>query len=328
MLESQCAQSGVDLRTIPVQYRGEQIVPAGGAPGFGDVVRGQTVLGFLVWTMGMSLAAALDLERRLSEHGKPVAVLDEDETLDRARLSGGRSRLFVSAGTPACGLHAGQYLRRLGHRRVAWFTVFAGDLWSRNRLAGLLQASGGDSAAVREWRAAGVDPDPQDSARVARIAATLAQLGVSPSAHSISAAATEEQASTIVRRQMLHERLWPVFEDAIRDDAVTAWVGANDDVALQCLEFLHERSVDVPGRVSVVGFDDTFDATYWQMTSYSFRTPAVVSSMLAHVLRPEWRSGRDQAAGPREIEGRVVERSTSGPAPGTGRRPSAVSPAM
>ena len=243
-------------------------------------------------------------------------MLDEDDTLHDVRPAGARSRLFVSAGTPACGRDAGRYLRRLGHRRAAWFTVFADDAWSRNRLAGLREGFGGESAAVREWQAASVDADLQDSGKVAQVLTTLRRLGVTQSARSISAASAEDQARTIVRRQMLRERLWPLFEAAIRDDAVTGWVGANDDIALQCLEFLRERPVDVPGRVSVVGFDDTFDATYWQMTSYSFRTPAVVSSMLAHVLRPEWRSGRDQAAGAREIDGRVVERATSGPAPG------------
>jgi DNA-binding LacI/PurR family transcriptional regulator len=51
----------------------------------------------------------------------------------------------------------------------------------------------------------------------------------------------------------------------IADDAeVTAVFAANDAMALGVLRALHERGVDVPGRVSVVGFDDVPEAAfYW-----------------------------------------------------------------
>jgi DNA-binding transcriptional regulator YhcF (GntR family) len=318
VLEGQCAQVGVDLQTAPVVYRGEQLAAADGAPGFGDIVRERTVLGFVAWTMGMSLPAALDLERRLSEHGKPVAMLDEDDTLHGVRLAGARARLFVSAGTATCGMHVGQYLRRLGHHNVAYVTVFAQDRWSRNRLAGLREAYGNDSAAVQEFTAPSVDAALADSDEVSRLLVALRRSGAAPvaaqPARSMSAALAEEQVTAMVRRRMLHEHLWPALKAASREAALTAWVGANDDVALQCLEFLRSRSVDVPGRMSVVGFDDTFDATYWQMTSYSFDTSAVVHSMLAHVLRPDLSAGGERAQPSNETPGFVVARQTSGPA--------------
>jgi DNA-binding LacI/PurR family transcriptional regulator/DNA-binding transcriptional regulator YhcF (GntR family) len=318
LLESQCAHAGVALRTVPVVYRGEQLAAVDGAPGFGDIVRERTVLGFVAWTMGMSLPAALDLERRLSEHGKPVAMLDEDDTLHGVRLAGARARLFVSAGTATCGMHVGQYLRRLGHRNVAYVTVFAEDRWSRNRLAGLREAYGNDGAAVQAFAAPSVDAALADSDEVGRLLAALRRSGAAPiaaqPARSMSAALAEEQVTAMVRRRMLHEHLWPALKAASGEAAVTAWVGANDDVALQCLEFLQCRQVGVPERVSVLGFDDTFDATYWQMTSYSFDTSAVVHSMLAHVLRPDLSASRERPQTGRETAGFVVARQTSGPA--------------
>jgi Periplasmic binding protein-like domain len=45
-----------------------------------------------------------------------------------------------------------------------------------------------------------------------------------------------------------------------RDDAVTAIFVANDLMALGVLRALHEHGRDVPGEISVVGFDDSPEA--------------------------------------------------------------------
>jgi DNA-binding LacI/PurR family transcriptional regulator len=47
------------------------------------------------------------------------------------------------------------------------------------------------------------------------------------------------------------------------DPDVTAVFVANDAMALGLLRALHERGVDVPGRVSVAGFDDVPEAAYF-----------------------------------------------------------------
>ncbi|TIC79773.1 LacI family DNA-binding transcriptional regulator [Nocardioides sp. GY 10113] len=47
------------------------------------------------------------------------------------------------------------------------------------------------------------------------------------------------------------------------DPDVTAVFAANDGMALGVLKALHERGLDVPGRVSVVGFDDIPEAAYF-----------------------------------------------------------------
>ncbi|MEJ5945571.1 LacI family DNA-binding transcriptional regulator [Pseudokineococcus basanitobsidens] len=51
---------------------------------------------------------------------------------------------------------------------------------------------------------------------------------------------------------------------ALADDgAVTAVVAANDQLALGLLRALRERGVDVPGRMSVTGFDDVPESGYY-----------------------------------------------------------------
>jgi DNA-binding LacI/PurR family transcriptional regulator len=48
-----------------------------------------------------------------------------------------------------------------------------------------------------------------------------------------------------------------------RDDAVTAIFVANDQMALGVLRALHEHGRDVPGEISVVGFDDIPEAEFF-----------------------------------------------------------------
>jgi DNA-binding LacI/PurR family transcriptional regulator len=47
------------------------------------------------------------------------------------------------------------------------------------------------------------------------------------------------------------------------DSAVTAILCGNDDTALAVRRALHEAGRDVPGEVSIVGFDDVPGAAYW-----------------------------------------------------------------
>lgn len=47
------------------------------------------------------------------------------------------------------------------------------------------------------------------------------------------------------------------------DDAFSALVAGNDQMALGALHLLHERGVTVPGEMSVVGFDDVPEAAYF-----------------------------------------------------------------
>jgi DNA-binding LacI/PurR family transcriptional regulator len=99
----------------------------------------------------------------------------------------------------------------------------------------------------------------------------------------------------------------------LADRERTAWVCVNDDLAIYCLDCLQAAGVAVPREISVVGFDDTLDATRRRLTTYNFNNYGVVRACLEHILRPRTGLPRPRRRGAMEIDGYVVLRQTTGP---------------
>jgi DNA-binding LacI/PurR family transcriptional regulator len=99
---------------------------------------------------------------------------------------------------------------------------------------------------------------------------------------------------------MLEESVRTVLDYARRLNVPVA------TLAVECIDFLHERGVQIPRRISVVGFDDSIEAQIHGLTSYNFNSIGVARGMLAHLLNPH---PVDDFT---EIPGTVVERRTSG----------------
>ena len=123
-----------------------------------------------------------------------------------------------------------------------------------------------------------------------------------------SPVASEALQQIVFRRVLSTE-----FTRALADPTITAWVAANDDVAVPALEFLRERGVNVPQQISVVGFDDSVNALANQLTSYNINLPAILSASLRHILRTAPRQTATRAKIVR-IDGTAVERAATGPA--------------
>jgi len=89
----------------------------------------------------------------------------------------------------------------------------------------------------------------------------------------------------------------------------TAWIGANDSVALMAVDWLKARDIEVPGAVSVTGFDDTSAALRADLTSYRFDSASMARTMLLQIL-----SSRSWAALSHH-GGMMVPRGSSAPPP-------------
>lgn len=96
------------------------------------------------------------------------------------------------------------------------------------------------------------------------------------------------------------------------DPSVTAVFAGNDTMALGVLRALHERGVDVPGQVSVVGFDDVPEAAYFwpALTTVAQQFSALGRSAVELALRA---LGGEEEAASELIAPTLVARASSGP---------------
>ncbi|MBD3243216.1 MAG: GntR family transcriptional regulator [Chitinivibrionales bacterium] len=328
-LEHTCSLKKVRLTIVPYDVAHGRLHDSD----FVDALRARgrrcdTVLGTLVWQAGIDSRPWTDLMRLFVPLSKPIAMFDEsgESSLPRVAGAGRRIRHYALGYSAQAGLQMGRYLIGLGHRRVAFLSALHRTAWSGNRLAGLKQAYAeiGEPRAVREF----VRDEfalPSELAKLLRPHAhRIGALLSSPLNIPEDQRAVHDKLVVGLGRRLEQEvtaraymtALRSLMETAIEDEPITAWVAADDDNALPCLEYLRECGIDVPGRISVVGFDDSLESSLHKLTSYNYNGAAYMRAMLAHVLSPGCPESGGGGTGTVEIDGTIVARRTSGPAPG------------
>ncbi len=94
----------------------------------------------------------------------------------------------------------------------------------------------------------------------------------------------------------------------------------NDSLALGALHVLHERRIEVPGQVAVIGFDNTADAAFAVPTLSTVGTGQIgIAATAVRLLRQ--RIDQQWESPPRLVvaDYRVVERDSTGPESARGR---------
>jgi DNA-binding LacI/PurR family transcriptional regulator len=102
-----------------------------------------------------------------------------------------------------------------------------------------------------------------------------------------------------------------LFREALKRPDISAWVCSTDGVALGAFDFLSKKGVDIPGRISITGFDNTPEALSQRIASYDFDTRNVMRTILDFLHRPASQK-RKPDPGPEEIEGFIIERESLG----------------
>lgn len=322
LTESECSRMGITLRVVAVEEGQERAKAARAiqsAVNAGDRGR-DALLGFVFWPIGLVSPRAI-LEQ-LESSGLPLAVLDETGDTPAPRSAGnGRTRVFSLGSSRSAGAIAARHLLDKGHRRVAFFSPFHGSDWSRNRLDGL--------------RGTFVDAGLPDAVSAHTLAQRLpceflaqahSTLGVIDNLLSVAlrdsgpnremlkrtVREVDERLKRVLEKESMYEELCRLLDQALSDTTVTAWVGANDVVALGALRYLEKLQISVPGRMSVMGFDDSMEGFFSRLTTVNLNGQAAVRAALAHVLG-RFAAEHQSPGGIIEFSGSVVERGTTAP---------------
>jgi len=203
------------------------------------------------------------------------------------------AKVFRAVSLEQAGYELGQYLLVCGHRNVAYFTDSHGAIHGRNRYKGLCRAFKQHelSLAVRLFA---IDAKKARSIRTSHslfkktqsMKSMLHQMDENTGVYDYEKNELSGFVKSIENRVAAHFSLVTCFERALALDALTAWVGVNDLIAIECLMFLRNQGRMVPGSVSAAGFDDTDNAHFNKLTSYNFNDIAMVQAMLNHIFNP------------------------------------------
>ncbi|MBD3420220.1 MAG: GntR family transcriptional regulator [Chitinivibrionales bacterium] len=254
----------------------------------------------------------------LSRVNKPVAVLDltQDMRLP-AHMQKRNVRLFSAAVSPRCATRTAHYLLSLGHRKIAYISPFHRSVWSRNRHAGLndvFKAAGnGCCVNALTW-----DNPPnvygfyfEEATRLAGFEAL--QLFYESWKKRIPEQFAEnmdpyfdfELPYKVTTDSLLQVKMEMLFRQALAIKECSVWVCANDKIALFAIAFLKKRKLFPPRPISVISFDDTYEALQAGLTSYNFNLRSMVHRILGFLNNTRT---APQSRKPVEVDGMIMER--------------------
>ncbi len=248
---------------------------------------------------------------------KPVSVWVENPSgYDGIRKGG--CTFFNIGYSPLPGRQMGEYLLKMGHREIAYVSPFHGSRWSRERLQGLADSfsrTGQDykvhpftpGSAESEWS---FTDEILKNAQHEKLLTTNQLRQSLPPQFEFRYERLRSEEIKLLRDRFIFQVIRPAVDWIIENRKITAIVASNDLCALLILDYLNWLDIPVPSRLSVAGFDDSFQGLTQGLTSYSFNTRFLVKEMLVNAAADVPRSRGESEI--RFFEGGVVERSTTG----------------
>lgn len=188
----------------------------------------------------------------------------------------------------------GRFLLGAGHRKIAYISPFHGSSWSQKRLSGLKEVfyDTGIKEGVVEFTDSKFTSDWSFMDVVLQNNEIETFLNTSQFKNRLGNLRPERINQTLfeinglIRDNHIYKESIELFKGALSDQSVSAWVAANDLCAFLCLNFLKQSSVIVPDKISIAGFDNTFQSLKLGITSYDFNTQGLVQSMIDHLINP------------------------------------------
>jgi hypothetical protein len=274
-IERECARA--NLRLVVVRHVWRGTVMEFDHPANFSKEQLKHIIGFMVWTMGYHDKACAEVLGIVHQYGKPVGIFDERQGYHETPIpfANRLTRCAVVAQREDEGAALGRYLLDRGHRKILYASLPGFDF---------------------------------NDIRYSGLCSMFSRAGI---ADGVTATSLPSKLPPIPSANAEHTN--PI-DEVIEKQGATAIVGYNDTAALAVLRYLRERGIAVPGRVSVVGFDDSPEASLEGLTSYNFNSQEAISLLVGHILSDPAR--RLRRAPPVDlVQGYVTERASSGLAP-------------
>lgn len=314
-LTIEIGQSQLELRyMIYKDWEGEPVFYSTDQKSFARPPEDDSVLGYIVSSWHIK-----DLQEclfKLHHLNKPVAIWLESEYRKMAEFTGNFQRFFNIGYTSNAGKDMAEHLLRLGHREIAFVSPYHKSKWSRERLSGIIDTfskQGPDFKvhqftlinSENEWDFTNLVMQRDDLDELFNVKGIMAETDIHLSKR---IEYVRYEGIKLLRDSLILKEL-KIFLDYIYDNpSITALVGANDHCALLSLYYLKGCGVNVPSRLSLAGFDNSFEALINGLTSYSFNTHSMVRSMIDYIT--DW-SGWEKSAKVIFFDGTIIERTTT-----------------
>jgi len=322
LLERECLRNGVALKKliVSIDSEGEPLLrqPEEMQPADPRMV---TECAGIVYLVSWFAAVNQTVFSWLAHTGKPVSIVDWLGGWDLPKSLSGKSHLQVvsSRVTRNPGLDAGRFLIGRGHRRIAYFSPRA-LTWPVTHLQGITDAyaAAGPQHSVTPFCQRQVPDESEFQTLVAQkflsFQPSITPLPDFPDQYLAGREHVRATAWIEYENAVYFDTLVPLFEHALTDNAITAWVGCDDAVAIMAWSFLRAKRIAIPGTISLVGFGNTTQAFKADITSYDFNFESSVRSVLMFLLRPNLASRVRKLSRP-QIEGYIIERGSTAQRP-------------
>lgn len=208
---------------------------------------------------------------RINRIGRPVILYNHvfmREVFPRLSFRPHRNVFPFGVDNREAGRQTGKYLYNNGHRHVAYFS-FVKELWSLHRCEGVAHAIEEHDQSQGELRSfqagfsgVGFRPSFQDQPekQLKEIMSFVDHLfnGYRFSRNYIARRLIGDTYTRMVNDQ-LHAMMAPLFEEALSNPEITAWVCSDSPVAAAAAQFLNSQRIEIPRQISMVAIDDDFE---------------------------------------------------------------------
>jgi DNA-binding LacI/PurR family transcriptional regulator len=275
-----------------------------------DPAASGSLIGF-VFIPCMQNALSQKVLKHISQYRKPVAILQKDENQNHAPSSARHSLFHTIAYAAAEQLSAAaaRYFLGCGHRCIAFICSSETTSWEKRLLAGLKNI----------YHAAGIDDGVICAPAEPKInGCNAAAKSGAHSFESLVSRFTQEQRITNDTNAP-NKSMLQTFHRLLHDGNATAWLCSTDAFGLAACAYLQKARIKVPGHISVAGFGDTVEAVSAGLTSFNFNYAASIHAAINHLLS-YGQSFPAYSAKKSVIDASIIERDSSGKAPGGSRK--------